>query len=217
MFHRDYIQRLLEQMAQGLARALGLKRAEKYDEARAEIEDLARRLLGLDLNLVLGLPDEAVLEWLRAGGTLDSGKCYVLASLLAEEAEVQERQGLRESQAIHAKALRFAMEALLENRDLRTEHRLSTVPALVQKLDASELPEALRAKLFHYYETVGDYARAEDTLFQWIELGSPRVFRMGLDFYRRLLSKSDAELEKGNLPREEVEEGLTALGRRTDR
>ncbi|HEV2660598.1 MAG TPA: DUF6483 family protein, partial [Ktedonobacteraceae bacterium] len=68
------------------------------------------------------------------------------------------------------------------------------------------------SKLFAYYELSGQYARAEDTLFDLLETGNNReMVESGRAFYTRLLAKSDADLQAGNLARDEVDEGLAQL------
>jgi hypothetical protein len=71
-------------------------------------------------------------------------------------------------------------------------------------------PEVLRRLLF-YYEARGMFAQAEDVLFQWIEIGDAEAKQAGAEFYERLLGKSDEELERGDLPRAEVEQGRDEL------
>ena len=67
-------------------------------------------------------------------------------------------------------------------------------------------PGVLR-RLVGYFAARGHFARAEDALFAWLESGDEKARTEGLDFYDRLLTLDDAELERGDLPRIEVEQG----------
>jgi len=60
---------------------------------------------------------------------------------------------------------------------------------------------------------MGKYSQAEDALFEMIEAedAGEGIVEQGIAFYTRLQQKSDAELLAGNLPREEVAEGLAHL------
>jgi hypothetical protein len=51
---------------------------------------------------------------------------------------------------------------------------------------------------------------AENVLFD-ILAATPEFSTEGLQFYRRLLTKSDEDLRAGNLPREEILEGIAEL------
>ena len=64
-----------------------------------------------------------------------------------------------------------------------------------------------------YYEQQGAYAAAEDVLFDMLEDDDSDAARAtGREFYSRMLSLTDDELEAGELPRDEVTEGLARLG-----
>lgn len=65
------------------------------------------------------------------------------------------------------------------------------------------LYKALCAKL-----EKGDICGAEDILFEALENGGKENLEVAIDFYAKLNNMSDAELEKADFSREEVEEGL---------
>lgn len=64
-----------------------------------------------------------------------------------------------------------------------------------------------------YYELTKNYAKAEDVLFTLTETSEANndILSKGIAFYERLIKKDQAELEKGNLPIDEVLEGLSNL------
>ena len=55
---------------------------------------------------------------------------------------------------------------------------------------------------------------AADRVAYQLEAGHLEILPDALAFYQRLLEKSDDELERGRLPRDEVEESLSELRRR---
>lgn len=67
--------------------------------------------------------------------------------------------------------------------------------------------------LFHYYENIAEYGKAEDVLFEVLDQNVNRniVVPLGIAFYERLALKSPDELEKGNLPLHEVLEGMEKI------
>ena len=60
MFQRDYILRLLEQLAKTLGAVLTLKKANRFEEAELAIGEAAKNLVGLDVATLLALPVEQI-------------------------------------------------------------------------------------------------------------------------------------------------------------
>ena len=82
---------------------------------------------------------------------------------------------------------------------------------MISLLEGSTLSQPVKFKLFRYYDWSGEYATAENLLFQLVEVDYPEIRPIGILFYRRLQKKSDADLILGGLPRPEVEEGLREI------
>ena len=84
--------------------------------------------------------------------------------------------------------------------------------ALAGRLRGFHLTVAERIDVASVYEAGGHYGDAEDTLFEGLDADSAdELAEAAIAFYRRLLDKVDAELEAGNLPREEAEAGLAEV------
>jgi hypothetical protein len=77
------------------------------------------------------------------------------------------------------------------------------------------MPAHIKFKLFQYYELVGVYGKAEDILYELIEMKYSDILAEAKSFYLRLLDKSDQELIDGHLPREEVQEGLIQIEKKS--
>lgn len=72
--------------------------------------------------------------------------------------------------------------------------------------------------LFELYKISGQYAKAEDVLYEMIQHTKDfevekykGILEHGIRFYEELLNNNDEQLEKGNLPRNEVYDGLNKL------
>lgn len=72
--------------------------------------------------------------------------------------------------------------------------------------------------LISYNEKLGEFADAEDCLWKAVEVAGndPQILRRGLVFYETLRKQTDARLEAGNLPREEVDEGYEEVKERIE-
>ena len=102
-------------------------------------------------------------------------------------------------------------------------HERSDIPGYAPDVDelAAELrdyvlPDRTYASLIGYFERTSALARAEDTVFDWIDEDpdSTKALEAGIAFYERLQAKTDSELESGDLPRDEVDSGMAELRKR---
>jgi len=85
---RDYILRIVEALAQAVARILTLRKAGNTPEARQEIVRTAGSLFGLDLGLLELMGPATVAAQLG-----DPGKVEALAKLVDVKAEVEREAG----------------------------------------------------------------------------------------------------------------------------
>jgi hypothetical protein len=212
MITRDFIMRMVEQLAVALARILFHKEAKQYDMAEQEIDAASRRLIGVPMSFLLALPEEQLLELL--GGDAQPDKLLAAAEVLRLESELNLEQGEA------GRSIEYCMKAIgLFNRvlDLLRNDRsmLSMAPyeKLLSKLNAFALPPAFVERRFVFHERTGSYAKAEDDLFELFAEDIASLNR-GREFYHRLLALQDEELERGDLPRAEVVDGLNKLLKR---
>ena len=85
---RDWLLRLAEQIAAALARALGLRRAGAFEEARAELERAAREAAGIELALLERLAPGSAAQLVR-----EPARLAALARLALERAHVEADAG----------------------------------------------------------------------------------------------------------------------------
>lgn len=72
--------------------------------------------------------------------------------------------------------------------------------------------------LISFHEQMGSFADAEDALWKALDVAGDHedILRRGLAFYENCRKHADSKLEAGNLPREEVEDGLIDLQQRIE-
>lgn len=90
---RDYVLRLIDQVALMLAEILAKRKKGQRAEARTEIESQALQHTGLPLALLRGAAPAMVAELLRTGGELRFIRAVLLAELLLQNAEICEESG----------------------------------------------------------------------------------------------------------------------------
>jgi len=215
VFQRDYILRLVEQLAKTLGAVLALKKAKRFDEAELTVAEAAKNLVGLDVDTLLALPVDQIVTLFSPSGSLDAGKCLVVAELLCEHGDIK---ALRDDEETAYLARIRALSLLLEvsvreslERVPDPQHYIERIDTLTETLSVYPSVPTVQKKLMLHHERQGDYAAAEDVLFELVDAGHDDVISAGIELYRRLLKKSDDDLEKGKLPREEVRESLSQL------
>jgi tetratricopeptide (TPR) repeat protein len=213
MIRNDYIMKMIAQLVKALAVIFKLKDTGRLDDAEREINDALQRITGMNSPLVNGLSCESLVATLRGGTELDVGKTLVIAELLKEEGDIWDARGQEEeAYKRYYKALHLYMEALSDPERPQLPDYLSKVDEVAERLEDYVLPFDLRSRMMSYFEQQGAYAAAEDVLLDMIEDDDTDAARgAGREFYARMLALTDDELEAGELPRDEVAEGLARL------
>jgi hypothetical protein len=205
---------MIHQLAQVLAKVLGLAEVKHYDEALEEVQRSSRQLLGMDLRLLTTLSDEELVRLLSLGERFDVEKCVVAGELLRLIGEVKEREG-DEGERFHCyvTSLSLFLELLIRESGVLPKEYFGKIEWLIGKTSSYEIPLGLKQKLFRYYEAIGKFDVAENKLFEIVEV-DPGFVDEGLRFYGRLRAKTEDELGRGNLPRNEVEASVKDLEKR---
>lgn len=89
---RDYIMRMVEQIAAMLATILAKREAGYVEEARKELDNHSLRTIGLTVAQLKKLSPEAVAQLLNEGGALRPVRAITLVELLLVDAELADEQ-----------------------------------------------------------------------------------------------------------------------------
>jgi hypothetical protein len=216
MIREDYIVDWIKRYVQILAQIAGLVKTEQYELALRSIEGALQTLLDLGPDSVLALSEGQIMARLSMGGPTQivRDKCVVLAALLEQLGNVGAAQNRRsESVGCYLKALHILLGLRLGEEPQPLPDYAPRIEDLAARLKEETLPGRTYAALTLYYESQGAFATAEDALYALLEAepGNPNAIEIGIAFYERLRSRSDAELDAGRLPRAEVEEGLAKI------
>lgn len=219
MMQRDYILRLIEQLGQVWAILYTLVSKGQIAEALLVIDQALQRLVGFSLAEAEALSADDLIALIRLSGSrleesIVADQLTVLASLLREAADAYAIQGdpdRADNQRL--KALHLFLAALTGNGSPSSPQVAEAVEPLLEQLSEYELPARVKDLLWQHFERVGQFAKAEDWLFELLEddQAEPDTVERGIAFFERLLERSDAELVQGDLPRDEVLAGLAQL------
>lgn len=214
MFERDYILRMFSMLGRALARILFFRETKSFDAALLEIDNTGRSLLGLNTDTIERLPTEGLKSVLGSDPALVQSKLYTAGVLLKEKGEILELKDTEaDSAGIFLKSLRLMTEEMKGIEEVDGKKAISTIDTVIGRLKEYDLPPDMKRRLVEYFEYSGRYDKSEDVIFEIVEQ-EPGFLPEAIAFYERLLSKSDAELEKGHLPRNEINEALEDLRRR---
>jgi len=211
MIRRDYILRAIQEMVQMLARVVFLKSRREYQQALSEINQ-ALRQIGAEAREQETLSVEQWIALCRKHEASAIGLMVATAELLREQGEVFALQGKSaDSHRSRVTSLALMLEALLAGDTFVSEELLNKVEQLIDQTNDAPRPPALWLRLVRYFEAREKFGMAEDAVFAWVETGDAIAVREGLLFYERLSARSDTDLQRGGLPRPEVEQGREEL------
>jgi hypothetical protein len=208
----ELVQRTIEALAQALDRLFRHPDPQVVAAARTLLEDAYRVHLGTHGDVVRQLSSDQLVAVISSIGRIDAGRAYLAAALLEVDAAMP---GLEPDQAaaLRVRALDLYLEAGV------TGNVETDLPERVRRLRASllehVLPEPTYGRLLRYWLHAGQYAVAEDLLFEWLEEHGPTVVLVASAerLYDDLEALTDEELIAGDLPRVEVFEGRATFRR----
>jgi len=213
MFQRDYIQRQIQQLTEALAQVLFHRRNQDYSEALAEIRESGLRHLGLDLDDLQGVTYSDLVEALRPGDDLDAEAAAFVAELLRQQADLMLLENADEAAAAqrYLHALALTLDVFFDAPGFQSPDTLARINTLLRATNAATLPRPLQFRLLHFFETTGQFDKAEDVLFVLAEQPDPACYAAGLALYDRLRLVSMPRLSRGRLPFQEIAEGRRAF------
>ncbi len=216
MIKNDYILRLVEQFFQILRRIVNYRAEKRYEEALALVRQGYRSFLGADADFMDRHSADELLDMMDSG-LLNAEQLIMAAKLLKEEAELLELLEVPlEARSRRLKSLTLFLAVFFGPGCDRLGIFFEDVEPLSDDLLKEGLPSNLMRRLPEFYEQRGRFAKAEDTLFTYLENQPDDREKIdeGIAIYERLLAKTDPELEAGGLPRDEIVETLRELRER---
>jgi hypothetical protein len=211
MIERDYFMRMINILRQMIARILFLKNEKDFPKALLDIQTTGKTLLGIDGEMARRLSPSQIMQLFGSDLTVAVPKSYVAAILFKEEADVRALMGEEEEPTrLYLRSLTLLLDVYEWAKEPIEPDHPKIIDEVLGKLRDFVLPVDLLEKLFRFREERGEYDKAENVLYDIFEV-KPAFKVQGILFYKRLLEKKDEELEKGGLPRTEVQEGIAEL------
>jgi hypothetical protein len=208
MIERYFIKRLIQQFALVVAKIISYKNKNDWQQVQMIVDVSLKQLLGLNPGLAESLDENALPDLFRIGGKTDHEKCLILGRLLYEQALIYENTQAADDKIYPALLKSFTLyKTALEDTQFKTKENITVLTSCCEKLLLYKLNKKVLTDIFNFYKDQKRFDNAEDILYLLLENDSSHK-ETAVSFYRDLLHFNDAVLEKGNLPRDEVVEGL---------
>lgn len=215
MLKRDLTAELVGKFNEALDKIKEYRKEGKNEEALNAIDNALKDLFRLGFKFFNSFSDENLIDMVKTDGTINTDKCIMMAKLLEEDAEIlQNLDDSNESFYIYLKSLNLFLEAYLnKDEDCDLQSFFSDIDIIIEKICDYKVPLILQNKMIDYYIKTKNYDKAEDILYEVLEDNNfnKSVLEKGISFYKELLTKSNEDLENGNLSKEEVVESLSIL------
>jgi len=205
---------MIEQFTTALATIIGLKSANKIEEQQLVVNKALYDFTGLSESAMETLSYKDLISLVSGFKEINPVKCYIMAELMKEKADVFERLGeTDQAYNLYLKSFNIYVEVLLLNKSSDLEPNYKTIDQTIDKITQFPLPYETQKLRLYYYEQTMKYDKAEDILFELLAQGEDKktVLAEGNAFYGRLLEKKPEELKKGNLPIDEVLESIEKI------
>lgn len=215
MFRQDYILRLIQQFGVVWAQLVKQLQAGLFPSTRLSLNLAYKQLLGIDPEQVRIWDSHTMLSRMQFGVEPEYGRdrSLVLSALLTIESDLMQEDGDEEGAALMRQyALDLLLAVHLQFPEAELPDYTPSVESLLQDLADFKLSRDTYHLLMRYFEAKGDFAKAENALYDWLEDADATLgLSEGRAFYLRLNARSDEELEAGDFSREEVKSGLHGL------
>lgn len=216
MIRRDYILRMLAEFVEVLSRIRALQKSKQFNQADELTKKQFEQIVGLDPASVLRLSEtELMAKLIQSETTLAvREKALILGTLLKEAGDSATAQGHEElGHEYYLKGLHMLLGTLAREDVQACPDFVPSVEVFVSALADRAMPITTEAMLMQHYERLGEFAKAEDCFFRMLDEQPDNIelIEFGLAFYQRLQGRSDEELVRGNLPRNELESGMAEL------
>ncbi|MDF2882239.1 MAG: hypothetical protein K0R54_2796 [Clostridiaceae bacterium] len=220
MLKRNLVNELIKQFTLSLDEIDKFISLELYDNALLVIDKCFKSIFRLSSKFFNLLSDENILDLIRVNNILDVERCIMAAKLLNEEANIYSKNGdENEEFYLRCKSLYLYLAASEHwNNSSELGIYLDEIDSIYSHIKEYKLTNKIQNGMMLYYEDKCCFDKAEDVLYEMlnnnVDADKISIINFGIEFYERLLEKDDMILEKGNLPKAEVLDGLENIKNR---
>lgn len=188
----------------------------KIEDAKEKVNKELKSLVGIDIGTVNIFSFNSLEGFIAKEMHYNAEKFIAFACLMKLHGIINSKEN-NDNMKIqyYEKSLEGYYKAYMEDDEINPKF-LNDAIEVANELSNYELSLDLDKKVFKIYEISNRLDKAEDTLFYMLRKtnNDGSIILEGMKFYNRLKEKEHDELMEGNLPMQEVEDGISELERR---
>ncbi|MDD3242065.1 MAG: DUF6483 family protein [Bacilli bacterium] len=186
------------------------------EKAKERVNKELKALVGLDIGTVDIFSFNSIEGIISKEMQYNAEKFIAFGCLMQLEGIISDKESNENAKVkYYEKSLEGFYKAYTEDKDINSKY-LDDAVEVAGELINYELSLDLDRKILKLYELANKLDKAEDTLFYMLRKtnNDGSMILEGMRFYNRLKERETDELILGNLPIEEVEDGISELERR---
>lgn len=186
------------------------------EEAKEKVNKQLKALVGLDIGTVDIFSFNSIREIISKEIQYNAEKYIAFGSLMMLRGLISNRENNQNAKIqYYEKSIEGFHEAYTEDDEISQKY-LEDAVEVASELSNFELSLDVDRKILKIYELANKFDKAEDTLFYMLRKtdNDGSIILEGMRFYNRLKVIDPDKLKLGNLPMEEVEDGILELERR---
>jgi hypothetical protein len=183
------------------------------EKAKARINKELRGLAGIDIGTVDVFSFNSLEELISKDMQYNAEKFIAFSCLMKLQGQITKEENSRLQ--YYEKSLEGFYKAYTEDDETNPKY-LEDAADVAGELSQYEYSIAMDKKILKIYELANKLDKAEDTLFYMLRKtnNDGSIILEGMKFYNRLKEQEHEKLSLGNLPIEEVQDGISELERR---
>jgi len=209
MFENGLIMRMVNDITSFFIRISISRSFRNFNDCYVDIEEAYDELAGLDRKRVRNLSIRELEEIISLEHQSSEERSVLFAELIYEDILTGKEEGdsaeIEHYFGLMRKCLHFfRIWCVKSNYSISSVRRDKITNLLAISDTIGATADEIENRL-HLFMSIGAYDKAEDCLFDLVEVDS-RFKKVAADFFERVSEVSDQELEKCNLTREEMKE-----------
>lgn len=214
LIKKNYTKKMIEEFTSFIKKIQELNKNGK--NPFPEINEAYKRFFGISSSFASTISTVDLIKILTTNMVPDGNKLIIAANLLLEEGKIHEKNNdITNAFYKYEKAFSLIYVIFFNDFECIVNNYKQISAEIVSLLTEYELDERTTFKVFNYYNITGNYAKADEYIFELVNNFSDedkyKYKSEAVNFYNNLLTKSDEELENGSLSRDEVKESLKEI------
>lgn len=188
------------------------------EEAKEKVNKQLKALVGLDIGTIDIFSFNSIAGLIDKEMQYNAERFIAFGSLMKLQGLISHKENNENAKiGYYEKSLEGFYKAYTEDDEINAKY-LNEAAEVADELSSYDFSLDIDKKILKLYELAHKFDKAEDTLFYMLRKtnNEESIVLEGMHFYNRLQKIEPEKLKQGNLPIEEVEDGISELERRLE-